>query len=102
MIRFFLIAIIFMAGCANDAVYRMHDPKTCISTGINGCTDEQASKNRVELINQCKELNGTPSIKKIGEVITVIMGFECLMPDGSVRDLYAEKFEKETGKKVFN
>lgn len=97
--------LMLITGCANDATYRMRDPKTCISTGgNNGCTEQQASKNRVLLIDQCKALNGTPSLRHIDVNLapTLVMGLDCLLPDGSVRDLYAEKFEKDTGKKVFN
>ena len=93
-----------ISGCANDATYRMRDPKTCISTGVNGCTERQASINRVVFFEQCKALNGTPSLKYVDVNLapTLVMGFNCLLPDGSVRDLYAEKFEKDTGKKVSN
>jgi len=99
-----LISVLLLA-CANDATYRMRDPKTCISTGGSaGCSEKQASANRVVLFEQCKSLNGTPSLRYIDANLapTLVMGFNCLLPDGSVRDLYAEKFEKETGKKVFN
>jgi hypothetical protein len=99
-----MIAMLSLAGCANDATYRMRDPKTCISTGVNGCTEKQASANRVVFFEQCKALYGTPSLKYVDVNLapSLVMGFNCLMPDGSVRDLYAEKFEKDTGKKVSN
>jgi hypothetical protein len=100
----------FLFGCANDLHYRVSDPNTCISTGgINEapregrCTTEQANANRAYLFNQCKDFGGTPVLKKVGNegVLTVIIGIDCLMPDGSIKDLYSEKFEKDTGKKLF-
>jgi hypothetical protein len=99
-----VLLCLLIASCANDANYRMRDPKTCISTSHNGCTEAQASANRVSLIEECRALNGTPSIKYVDVSLApaLVMGFQCLLPDGTVRDLYAEKFENDTGKKVSN
>ncbi len=97
-----------LVGCANDLLYRVSDPNTCISTGgmneaprEGRCTTEQANANRAYLFKQCKDFGGTTVLKKVGEgVLTVIIGIDCLMPDGSIKDVYGEKFEKDTGKKL--
>jgi len=97
-----------LVGCANDFHYRVSDPSTCISTGSMNeepregrCTTDQANANRAYLFKQCKDFGGTTVLKKVGEgVLTVIIGIDCLMPDGSIKDLYGEKFEKDTGKKL--
>ncbi len=98
-----------LVGCANDLLYRVSDPNTCISTGgmneaprEGRCTTEQANANRAYLFKQCKDFGGTPVLKKVGNegVLTVIIGIDCLMPDGSIKDIYGEKFEKDTGKKL--
>ena len=54
------------------------------------------------LFKQCKDYGGTPVLKKVGQegVLTAIIGINCLMPDGSIKDIYGEKFEKDTGKKL--
>jgi len=31
-----------------------------------------------------------------------ILGVNCLMPDGTIRDLYGEKFKETTGKELIN
>ena len=103
MKKILIVSFIFtLTGCANDTAYRMRDKSTCISIGIAGCTEKEASANRVVFYAQCKSLNGTPSLRVIDLAPTLVTGFNCLLPDGSVRDLYAEKFEKDTGMKLSN
>lgn len=107
-----LLPLIFpflLFGCANDITYRLEDPKTCIEVRGNqtnsggSCTPDQAKVNRAYLFRECKDLGGTPALRKLGTegLFTTIMGIDCLMPDGSIKDVYGDKFEKDTGEKVF-
>jgi hypothetical protein len=47
-------------------------------------------------------LGGTPALRNFGTAWTLILGIDCLMPDGSIKDLYGEKFTKETGENLSN
>lgn len=102
------IAASLLTGCANDITYHFEDPKTCIETRGNqtnsggSCTPDEAKVNRAYLFKQCKDSGGTPALRKIGTegLFTVIMGIDCLMPDGEIKDVYGEKFEKDTGQKL--
>lgn len=101
------IADVLLAGCANDTTYRLEDPKTCIDARGNqfnsegSCTTDQAKVNRAALFKQCKDLGGTPSMRQVIGAFIAILGVDCLMPDGEIKDIYGEKFEKDTGKKLY-
>ena len=87
--------------------YRLEDPKTCIDVRGNqsnsggSCTPDQVKVNRAALFKQCKDLGGTPSMRQMMGMFTVILGVDCLMPDGEIKDIYGEKFEKDTGKQLY-
>jgi hypothetical protein len=101
------VGAFILSGCAADAGYRTDDPNTCISTPltVSGCTESQASVNRAKFFAQCKSMDGTPSMRIFpGAVLgkELILGVNCLMPDGTIRDLYGEKFKETTGKELNN
>lgn len=95
-----LLIPVLLLGCANDGQYRTYDPSSCITTNsqLNSCTDEQASVNRSRLFQQCKELGGTPQMRLFAA--RAVVGANCLMPNGQIRDLYAEKFQRDTGREL--
>ncbi len=103
-----LISLFLFFGCANDLTYHFEDPKSCIETRGSktndggSCTPDQAKVNRALLFKECKDLGGTPALRKAGTegLFTVIMGVDCLLPDGEVKDVYGDKFEKDTGQKL--
>lgn len=95
-----LVFIPILISCVADAGYRSTDPKTCItSTPLsNSCSEEEASLNRSKLFKQCKDLGGNPQLRLFHDKI--ILGINCLMPTGEIRDLYKEKFKQDTGKSL--
>ena len=100
-------AITLIGGCANDRDYRIFDPNTCITTSLtnSGCTEAEASANRAKFFAQCKNLGGTPSMRTFPSTAISkppILGVDCLMPDGQIRDLYGEKFKVDTGNDLLN
>jgi len=107
-IRFFIfIPLVFIFGCANDREYRLYNPKTCITTPLSsdGCSEEQASSNRARYFSACKNMGGTPSIRTLPSTALgkqPILGIDCLMPNGAIRDLYGEQFKKDTGEELSN
>jgi hypothetical protein len=108
-IRFFiLIPFVFIFGCANDREYRLYNPKTCITTlsSPDGCSEEQANLNRAKYFLNCKNTGGTPSLRTAPltslDGKQPILGINCLMPNGEIRDLYGEQFKKDTGEELSN
>lgn len=101
---FFIASVVMLSGCANDIEYRYIDPNSCISTRdiSSSCTEDQAKMNRSKLFDQCKKLGGVPNIKQPFPQSQLFLGVNCLMPDGSVRDLYGEKFKQDTGLDLYN
>jgi hypothetical protein len=102
-----LVGTSILSGCANDAGYRSVDPSTCITTPLtnSGCTESQASLNRAKFFAQCKVMNGTPAMRTFPSTAIgkePILGVNCLMPDGTIRDLYGEKFKETTGNELIN
>ena len=58
---------------------------------------------RAKLFKQCKDLGGTPAIRSEENMLVYrIFGVQCLMPDGSIKDIYGEKFKRDTGQDLFN
>jgi hypothetical protein len=47
-------------------------------------------------------MNGTPAIRAHNPFVTRIYGVDCLMPDGSIKDIYGEKFKRDTGLDLYN
>jgi hypothetical protein len=102
------VGAFILSGCASDGTgYRSVDPNTCITTPLisSGCTESQASVNRAKFFAQCKNMDGTPSMRTFPNASLgkePILGVNCLMPDGTIRDLYGEKFKETTGKELIN
>jgi len=106
MNRLFLITTLLLFGCVNDFSYRFENPDTCITVSkysSASCTEDQAKVNRAKLFKQCKDLGGTPAIRSEENMLVYrIFGVQCLMPDGSIKDIYGEKFKRDTGQDLFN
>ena len=98
------LILLTLFGCANDFEYRFVNPETCIevSKTPTTCTEDQAKANRAKLFAECKAMNGTPAIRAHNPFVTRIYGVDCLMPDGSIKDLYGEKFKRDTGQDLYN